>query len=70
MESVQIHRLGSDDFTWADQIAAAVATAPVTAPSPGEGSYQDINNASTSGHEFFGIEKNVPEGDPLSGSEA
>jgi len=70
MESVQIHRLGSDDFTWADQIAAAIASAPATASSTGDSSYHGINDAATSGHEYFGIDKNVPEGDPLSGSEA
>ena len=72
MESVQIHRLGSDDFTWADQISAAMATAtaPAAAPSTGDGPFLGINDVTTDGHEYFGIEKNVPEGDPLSGSEA
>jgi hypothetical protein len=69
---VQIHRLGSDDFTWADQISAAMATAtaPAAAPSTGDGPFLGINDVTTDGHEYFGIEKNVPEGDPLSGSEA
>ena len=55
MESVQIHRLGSNDFTWAEQISTAIAL--------------DLTDASTNGHDYL-IDKNVPEGDPLSGSEA
>jgi dolichol-phosphate mannosyltransferase len=65
MESVQIHRLGSNDFTWAEQIAAATApTAKADVP------YLDLNNAGTNGHDYFGIEQNVSEGDPLFGTEA
>ncbi len=56
MESVEIHRLGSNDFTWAEQISTRIAL--------------DFNNAGTNGHDYHGIDDNVPEGDPLSGSEA
>jgi dolichol-phosphate mannosyltransferase len=68
MESVQIHRLGSNDYTWAEQIAAAIA--PATASAKSDVPYLDLTNAGTNGHDYFGIDKNVPEGDPLSGSEA
>ncbi len=68
MESVQIHRLGSNDYTWAEQIAAAIA--PATASAKTDVPYLDLTNAGTNGHDYFGIDKSVPEGDPLSGSEA
>jgi dolichol-phosphate mannosyltransferase len=70
MESVQIHRLGSDDFTWAEQITADLATAPATTSSTSDGSYLGSDGAATNGHGYIGVDENVPEGDPLSGSEA
>jgi dolichol-phosphate mannosyltransferase len=71
MESVQIHRLGSNDFTWAEQISAALA--PATASAKTDVPYLDRTKAETNGHDYFGIDDsvaNVSEGDPLSGSEA
>ena len=66
MESVQIHRLGSNDFTWAEQIAAAIA--PATASAKADIPYYEVDKAGTNGHDYF--DKIVPGGDPLSGSEA
>ncbi len=66
MESVQIHRLGSNDFTWAEQIAAAIAPVTVKSDVP----YLDRTTAETNGHDYLGIDESVSEGDPLSGSEA
>ena len=66
MESVQIHRLGSNDFTWAEQIAAAIAPVTVKTDVP----YLDRTTAETNGHDYLGIDESVSEGDPLSGSEA
>ena len=43
MESVQIHRLGSDDFTWAEQIAAAVGSRQRRRPSR-DVPYYEIND--------------------------
>ena len=39
MESVQIHRLGSNDFTWAEQISTAIA--------------YDLTDAGTNGHDYL-----------------
>jgi putative flippase GtrA len=66
MESVQIHRLGSDDFTWAEQISAAIAPVTVTSDVP----YVDVTDAGADGREYMDIDKSVPERDPLSGSDA
>jgi dolichol-phosphate mannosyltransferase len=66
MESVQIHRLGSDDFTWAEQISAAIAPVTVKSDVP----YLDVTEADANRRDYFGIDKSVPERDPLSGSDA
>ena len=66
MESVQIHRLGSDDFTWAEQITAAIAPVTVTSDVP----YLDVPDADANGRDYFGMEKSISEKDPLSGSDA
>jgi hypothetical protein len=66
MESVQIHRLGSDDFTWADQIAAAV----VTGGSPNPPFVNNANTAPNSQDVFVLDHRNVAEVDPLSGFDA
>ena len=66
MESVQIHRLGSDDFTWAEQITAAMAPVTVTSDVP----YHDVTDADANGRDYFDTDESVPERDPLSGSDA
>jgi dolichol-phosphate mannosyltransferase len=66
MESVQVQRLGSDDFTWAEQISAAIAPVTVKSDVP----YLDVTEADTGGHDYFEIDESVPERDPLSGSDA
>jgi len=66
MESVQIHRLGSDDFTWAEQISAAIAPVTVTSDVP----YLDVTDSDADGREYVDVDKSVPERDPLSGSDA
>jgi dolichol-phosphate mannosyltransferase len=66
MESVQIHRLGSNDFTWAEQISAAIAPVTVKSDVP----YRDVTDADTNGRDYFEIDESVPERDPLSGSDA
>jgi hypothetical protein len=74
MESVQIHRLGSDDFTWADPIAAAMAAKrlpqPPSAPRSGTApNSEDV--AAPGGHDVFALDhRNVPEVDPPSGFDA
>jgi dolichol-phosphate mannosyltransferase len=66
MESVQIHRLGSDDFTWAEQISAALASsmgkrAPLVNPT----------NAAPNSHDIVVMDQKTVHGaDPLSGSDA
>jgi len=66
MESVKIHRLGSDDFTWAEQITAALGSVGERrAPSI------DFTDDGLNGHDFFtNGTQSVPEVDPFSGSEA
>ena len=66
MESVQIHRLGSDDFTWAEQISAAIAPVTVTSDVP----YRDVTDSDADGREYVDVDKSAPERDPLSGSDA
>jgi dolichol-phosphate mannosyltransferase len=66
MESVEIHRLGSDDFTWADQIAAALGSG-ASRKSP---FVSDSNSASNSQDVFVLDHRNVPEVDPLPGPDA
>jgi hypothetical protein len=66
MESVQVQRLGSDDFTWAEKISAAIAPVTVKSDVP----YLDVTEADAAGREYFEIDESVPERDPLSGSEA
>jgi hypothetical protein len=73
MESVQIHRLGSNDFTWADKIAAAFASDRQLAGHNGDAKapFVDLTNTALNSHDFVSIEnQNVPEVDPLSGSDA
>jgi dolichol-phosphate mannosyltransferase len=66
MESVQVQRLGSDDFTWAEQISAAIAPVTVKSDVP----YLDVTEADANGRDYFEIDESVPERDPLSGSDA
>jgi dolichol-phosphate mannosyltransferase len=66
MESVQVQRLGSDDFTWAEQISAAIAPVTVKSDVP----YLDVTEADTNRRDYFEIDESVPERDPLSGSDA
>ena len=63
MESVQIHRLGSDDFTWADQIAAELGAGDaVTERRP---SSIDSNTASNSQDVFvIGPSQRIRGGSP------
>ncbi len=66
MESVEIHRLGSDDFTWADQIAAAVVT-----NGPARPPFVNESNTTPNSQDVFALDhQNVPEVDPLSGFDA
>jgi hypothetical protein len=69
MESVQIHRLGSDDFTWAEQISAAVA--PNRQQAEQKVPFVNLTNTSLNSQDHFAVgSQNVPEVDPLSGSDA
>jgi hypothetical protein len=76
MESVKIHRLGSDDFTWAEQISAAIA--PRGDVKAGHDAQSDLKVSSVNlttmvpnSTDFFAVdEQTVTEADPLSGSEA
>jgi dolichol-phosphate mannosyltransferase len=69
MESVQIHRLGSDDFTWAESIAAAFA--PDRQAAEQKVPFVNLTNTTPNSQDFFAMDsQNVPEVDPVSGSEA
>jgi dolichol-phosphate mannosyltransferase len=78
MESVQIHRLGSDDFTWAEQISVAVAPSTEEAGRTGHAEqteqkvpFVNLTNTSPNSQDFFAMDpRNVPEADPVSGSDA
>lgn len=76
MESVKIHRLGSDDFTWAEQISAAIAPHGNVKAGPDSQSDLKVSSANLTtmvpnGTDFFTVdEQTVTEADPLSGSEA
>lgn len=65
MESVQIHRLGSDDFGWADEIAAEL-----TAGGPTTQSVAGSQTASNSQDVFIAEHHNVHEVDHLPGPDA
>jgi hypothetical protein len=68
MESVQIHRLGSDNFTWAEQIAAAIAPSH---QADSKGPFVNLTNTALNSQDYFAVgSQNVPEVDPLSGSDA
>ena len=65
MESVRIHRLGSDEFTWADQIAEELAAEGTREP------FVDRSSTTTNSQDLFVVDhRNVPEVDPLPGSDA
>jgi putative flippase GtrA len=66
MESVQIHRLGSDDFTWAEQISAALAS------SKGErAAFVNTTNTAPNSQDIVVMDQNtLHKADPLSGSDA
>lgn len=67
MESVRIHRLGSDDFTWAEQITAELAEAAGAANPAGA----DHSATAANSRDVVVTEhRNVPEVDPLPGSDA
>ncbi len=69
MESVQIHRLGSERL----HLGGADRCGHRSGPGLGQDRRplsSNLTNAGTNGHDYFGIDKSVPEGDPLSGSEA
>ena len=69
MESVQIHRLGSDNFTWAEQIAAAIA--PAHQSTDKNVPFVNLTNTALNSQDYFAVgSQNVPEVDPLSGSDA
>lgn len=69
MESVQIHRLGSDDFTWAETIAAAFSVNQHDAEQ--KMPFVNLSNTTPNSQDFFAMDsQNVPEVDPVSGSEA
>jgi hypothetical protein len=66
MESVDIHRLGSNDFTWADQIAAELAS-----DGPRKAPFVSESNTATNSQDVFVLDhRNVPEVDPLPGFDA
>ncbi len=66
MESVEIHRLGSDDFTWADQIAAAVGVGEQRR-SP----FVSESNTTPNSQDMLVLDhRNVPEVDRLPGPDA
>ena len=66
MENVQIHRLGSDDFTWAEQISA-----PSGEPTEQKVPFVNLPNTGSDGHDFLGPDKrNAPVADPLYGSDS
>jgi dolichol-phosphate mannosyltransferase len=66
MESVRIHRLGSDDFTWAEQITADVAP---NARSAGSNSpFVNLSNTSVNSQDVFALDaQTASEVDPVSG---
>ena len=64
MESVRIHRLGSDDFDWADRIAAELGEAAVPKDEP---FIHRSNTASNSQDVFVTDHRNVSEVDPPAG---
>ena len=69
MESVQIHRLGSDNFTWAETITAALA--PERTAADQKVPFVNLTNTAPNSQDFFAMDsQNVPEVDPVSGSEA
>ncbi len=69
MESVQIHRLGSDNFTWAEQISEAVA--PNRQAGEQKVPFVNLTNTALNSQDYFAVgSQNVPEVDPLSGSDA
>jgi hypothetical protein len=69
MESVQIHRLGSDNFTWAEQIAAAIA--PSHKAAGNNDPFVNMTNTSLNSQDHFAVgSQNLPGVDPLSGSDA
>jgi glycosyltransferase involved in cell wall biosynthesis len=69
MESVQIDRLGSDDFTWAEQISAEVAQSSEL--SGQKVPFVNLTNTAPNTQNFLGGDpRNVPEADTVSGSEA
>ncbi len=64
MESVDIHRLGSNDFTWAEQIAAELAS-----DGPRKAPFVSESNTATNSQDVFVLDhRNVTEVDPLPGS--
>lgn len=66
MESVDIHRLGSNDFTWADQIAAELAS-----DGPRKAPFVSESNTATNSQDVFVLDhRNVTEVDPLPGFDA
>jgi dolichol-phosphate mannosyltransferase len=65
IESVEIHRLGSDDFTWAEQISEALTQGASTPP------FVTHSNTTSNSSELYVIDgKPVHESDPMSGSDA
>ncbi len=66
MESVRIQRLGSDDFDWADRIAAELAASAATR----QPFVDRSNTASNSQDVFVTDHRNVSEVDRLPGSDA
>jgi dolichol-phosphate mannosyltransferase len=66
MESVQIHRLGSDDFSWAEQITASVAP-----EGNRSGPFIGLSNTNLNHQDLFALDnQTVSETDSVSGSDA